>query len=410
MEPDEVYEPREDSFLMQEYVEEFSKAKELVLDMGTGSGILAITAAKYAKHVVALDINQKAVNCVQLEIRSEKIKNLSVFQSDLFSAIERKRYDLEKKNLVKSAVKNQFDLIIFNPPYLIEELDIRDDALFGGKRGIETTEKFLVKARDYLKDEGIILITSSSLVNQKRLAEIFEENLLESETIDSFHAFFEDVYVHKIVKKDLLKKLNSKGVSDVSYFEHGKRGVIYTGIYKNTKVAVKARKKESFAGNTIENEISFLQKLSNKKIGPELVLFGDGYLGYKFIEGERILDFSKNAKKKEIIKVLVGVFEKCYAMDQMRISKFEMQNPYKHILVDKKGKPHMIDFERARHTEDPKNVTQFCDFLISMKYRLILEKKDIIIDKKRMIDAAKEYRKNMDKKNFENIIVIVKKA
>ena len=41
----DVYEPREDSYLLQKYVEKYCKV-DLVLDIGTGSGIQAITAAK----------------------------------------------------------------------------------------------------------------------------------------------------------------------------------------------------------------------------------------------------------------------------------------------------------------------------------------------------------------------------
>ncbi|MEK6917169.1 MAG: 50S ribosomal protein L11 methyltransferase, partial [Nanoarchaeota archaeon] len=77
-----IYEPREDSYLLQKYVEMYSKGS--VLDMGTGSGIQAITASKKAKEVVAVDINPEAVKQTKLALEIEKIKNVKVLQSDLF--------------------------------------------------------------------------------------------------------------------------------------------------------------------------------------------------------------------------------------------------------------------------------------------------------------------------------------
>ena len=57
-----MYEPQEDSFLLQKQVKKY--AKGIVLDMGTGSGILAVEAAKSQKvvKVYAVDIDNVAID------------------------------------------------------------------------------------------------------------------------------------------------------------------------------------------------------------------------------------------------------------------------------------------------------------------------------------------------------------
>ncbi|MBN2422130.1 methyltransferase [Candidatus Woesearchaeota archaeon] len=401
---DQVYFPREDSYLLQNHVEKYSKECELVLDMGTGSGIQAITAAKKAKYVLACDINEKSVEYVKKEISYDKIKNITVFQSDLFDFLDKNYFDLKTKTFTKSNKKNRFDLIVFNPPYLIQDLGIKDDAIYGGKRGYETTERFLNRAGDFLKDNGKILITSSSLVNQEKIQGIIDDCLLESEKIDSEHYFFETVFVHLIKKKELLKKLHEKKISNIKFFARGKRGVIHTANYKNKKIAVKSKKKSSNAMNTIQNEANFLKILNKKNIGPRLVLSDKEFLCYVFVEGKFSLDYFEKANKKEIVKILKEVFEQCFIMDKLGINKFEMHHPVKHILITKDLKPVLIDFERARFTENPKNVTQFCDFLICEKVNDLLRKKGIEINEKEMIDAAKNYKKKKNKNNFNLII------
>ena len=103
----EVYEPREDSFLILHQIRRFAKGN--VLDMGTGSGILAIEAAKYADRVIAADINKDALEFAKEQARANGVINTKFVLSDLFSYFE------------QHPVK--FDLIIFNPPYLPEDFN-----------------------------------------------------------------------------------------------------------------------------------------------------------------------------------------------------------------------------------------------------------------------------------------------
>ncbi|MFH1823361.1 MAG: HemK2/MTQ2 family protein methyltransferase [archaeon] len=126
-----MYEPREDSFLLQSVVKKYAKGK--VLDMGTGSGIIADEVKKYTSDVLAVDIDEECV---------KKSKEKAVV-SDLFSNI-----------------KEKFDVIFFNPPYLPSEIKYPD--LDAGKN-CEVVNKFLEDAKNHLNKNGKIIILVSSL-------------------------------------------------------------------------------------------------------------------------------------------------------------------------------------------------------------------------------------------------------
>jgi release factor glutamine methyltransferase len=149
-----IYNPREDSFLLERYVKRCSKGKK-VLDVGTGSGIQAISAKEAgAKKVVACDINPEAVKIVNE-------KGIETFRSDLFSNIW-----------------DKFDLIIFNPPYLPE--DEREDeesklVTTGGKKGDEIIVKFIKQSKEHLNKKGKILLLISSLTPQKDLIDLINK-------------------------------------------------------------------------------------------------------------------------------------------------------------------------------------------------------------------------------------------
>jgi len=381
-----VYEPREDSTLLEYYVRKY--AKDIVLDMGTGSGIQAITAAHSSKvkSILATDIQKSTIEYCKKCIKNNKIRFMV---SDLFENIKDKK----------------FDTIIFNPPYLPEELKVKDLTLEGGKKGYEVIGKFLDDVNNFLKTDGIILVVFSSLTKKEKVDEFIKNNLLEFELLEKQHLFFEDLYVYSIKKSILLKTLEKNNINNIKYFSKGKRGIIFTGNYTNKKVAIKVKNPESKAILRTNNEIEFLKILNKKNIGPKLLFSDKDYLIYEFVDGNFIIDYLKNNNKEKIKKMLLKIMNRMFIMDKLKINKEEMSHPTKHIIIDKKNNPVLIDFERAHYTIKPSNVTQFSDFLISKEVSKILK-----TNSKKMIYAAKKYKKQQNKENFNNILKLIKNA
>ncbi len=381
----QVYQPSDDSYLLQKYVESYSKV-DSVLDLGTGSGIQAITASKYAKNVTAVDINPHAIKYARKN--AEGIKNIKFIESDLFSK-----------------VKGKFDLILFNPPYLPEEQDgeiEKDVALVSGKNGLEITEKFLDKASCFLNADGKMLLISSSFAKQELILEYAKRNLLEIKVLEKKHVFFEDMILYEIVKSDFLKKIDMLNVTDAKLFSRGKRGIIIKAMYKGKDVAVKSKRDDSKALGNIEREAMFLKILNKHDIGPRLIMSND-FLMYEFVNGIFIDEFLKKSKKKDIIAVLNKIFLQLNTMDKLGINKFEMIRPYKHILIEKNN-PVMIDFERCRYTDDSKNVSQFLEFLVRSEINETLKSKEINIKRAETIMLSKEYKKEKDLKPIFNLL------
>jgi HemK-related putative methylase len=386
-----VYEPREDSILLEKFVRQYSRGS--VLDMGTGSGIQALAAAnnKKVREVLAIDIQDEIVSCNKKNIKN---KNIKFYASDLF--------DVFKKN---HALKNKkFDTIIFNPPYLPEDVRVKDLTLDGGKKGYEILERFINEANKYLKAEGIMLILFSSLTNKGKIDEFLGNNLMEFEELAKKSIFFEHLYVYLIKKNVISKKLEKRGIKSIRYFNKGKRGLIFIGCFKDKKVAIKIKNPQSKAEFRISNEANFLKCLNKKKIGPKLLFSDEYYIVYGFVEGSFIVDFLNNNGKGIIKKVLKNILIQLFEMDKLGINKEEMSHPPEHIIVDKKNMPVLIDFERARHVLKPGNVTQFCNYLISSNISKILKDKSIVLDKDDIIRFAKEYKGNIRSNNLKNVI------
>jgi release factor glutamine methyltransferase len=174
-----IYSPAEDSFLLQEQVNKLSKNKS-VLDIGSGSGILALSALESGAHsVLASDIDSESV-------RSIKSKNIPAVKSNLFKKI-----------------KGKFDIVIFNPPYL--PLDKREDKesrkiTTGGKEGDEIILQFLNEVKVHLTFDGFILLLVSSLTPQTKIKNLIKKLKMKKRKLSEKKLFMESLEVWKISK------------------------------------------------------------------------------------------------------------------------------------------------------------------------------------------------------------------
>jgi release factor glutamine methyltransferase len=178
---EQVYEPAEDTFLIAENLEVTNA--DVVLEMGTGCGILAILVAKKAKSVVAVDINPFAIKCATKNAEINCVKDKIEFRlGDLFNGVKNNQ---------------QFSLILFNSPYLPSTLDEKkcwiDKAWVGGPSGRTVIDEFIKSAPQWLIDGGRILLVQSSLSGINKTIEMFKEMNLKAIVVAKVKVPFETI-------------------------------------------------------------------------------------------------------------------------------------------------------------------------------------------------------------------------
>jgi len=175
----EVYNPAEDSFLLLETLH--TDSNDIVLELGTGCGLIALDCARKGSHVVCTDINPFAVQLTRRNIKRNQAYlrgSIEIRQGNLFSVLHEKEL---------------FNIIVFNPPYLPTKKQEKiggwvDIATDGGRDGLRVTQRFLQSLKKHLLDKGRAYFIFSSLSKRSTL-ELFLKNKRFSSYIVAYRMF-----------------------------------------------------------------------------------------------------------------------------------------------------------------------------------------------------------------------------
>lgn len=136
------------------FIRQRSLACPRILDIGVGSGVIAVTLVSELEKatVLAVDISETALEVAQYNTTS-------------LGGLDRIEFRLS--NMFEAVGKDEkFDLIVSNPPYITEEdykilpPEVLADpkiALVAGEKGLDVIEEILRQAPDYLNDNGRLM-------------------------------------------------------------------------------------------------------------------------------------------------------------------------------------------------------------------------------------------------------------
>jgi release factor glutamine methyltransferase len=165
--------------VVEKVLELATREAESILDIGTGSGCIAIALAKELPRaaIQAVDVSERALAVARRNAARHRVRSIEFRRSDLFSAFR------------GTGVK--FDFVVSNPPYVSraewEELpaDVRDfeprRALLAGETGLEVIERLVRRAGTFLRPGGHLIFEIGEGQRDKVLA-LFGRRWTEIET------------------------------------------------------------------------------------------------------------------------------------------------------------------------------------------------------------------------------------
>lgn len=167
--------------LLISFLEKQDLKNKNFLEMGSGSGLVSIFAAKKNANVTACDISPLAVTSTQ-ENAEKNHAAISVFQSDLFREIP----------------SQQFDIIAVNPPYYKKHpASAAENAWYCGEN-LEYFHNFFQQVRVYMKPTSVIFMVLSDECDLGGIQAIADENGLRFELTLRERTVWENGFIFRI--------------------------------------------------------------------------------------------------------------------------------------------------------------------------------------------------------------------
>ena len=169
--------------LLLRYISALSLQGQRFLELGAGSGLIAIHAARKGAIVTATDINPVAVECLHRNCDQNNVTP-EIILSDLFANIP----------------EQSFDIIAINPPYYKKQPQtMADHAWYCGENG-EYFEQLFTKLEKYIHKNSIVLMVLSEECDIKMISEIASRHSFYIQKKITKKSIWEYLYIYQITR------------------------------------------------------------------------------------------------------------------------------------------------------------------------------------------------------------------
>ena len=184
--PPTVFHPRFffSSKILGRYIDLLPLSGKHVLEIGAGSGVISLIAARRGATVWSVDINPMAVACTKTNAEKNNLSHrVTAFESNLFQSVAR---DL------------RFDYIVWNPPFFPEEAHSDGEMAWKAGLGYRVLGECAREAESFLSPGGKLVVILSSQCNLDEILPHFTRCGFQSVSVYRHRSFFESFVIHEM--------------------------------------------------------------------------------------------------------------------------------------------------------------------------------------------------------------------
>ncbi|MEM4703832.1 MAG: RIO1 family regulatory kinase/ATPase [Candidatus Bathyarchaeia archaeon] len=202
-----------------------------------------------------------------------------------------------------------------------------------------------------------------------------------------------------------IKFCGKKQILNLNVLGKGCVGIVVVALRKNEHVALKIRRVDADR-NAMKQEAKLLEKANSQQVGPKLLAYSRNFLVMQLVEGFLFPEWLRKVRgKTRLRKVLRELLEQCWRLDQACLDHGELSHAPKHVIIDENDNSFIVDFETSSLKRKPSNVTSLCQFLfIGSETARLVNKKLGGVDKREIINALREYKKEKSRMTFRKVL------
>ncbi len=210
----------------------------------------------------------------------------------------------------------------------------------------------------------------------------------------------------KSLRVDALEFNGKASAFEVPVLGKGYVGVVVVAIVGGERLALKMRRTDADRTD-LGHEAEMLKIANSAGVGPTFVSASKDFLLSQLVDGDLLYEWLKTHRDKETMHIiLTDILEQCWRLDEVGLDHGELSKAPKHLLVDKTGKPFIVDFETSSINRKVANVTAVGQFLFQGQSDAAKAFAETFGERKHipLVDTLRKYKKDRSRLNFEAIL------
>lgn len=184
----------------------------------------------------------------------------------------------------------------------------------------------------------------------------------------------------------------------------GCAAIVLLGVLKGSEVALKVLRADADR-SSLRREGEILRIVNASGIGPRVLAVKDMVIAMEYIKGEVFLKWLKvQTDTGKVRRVVKDLLTQCFTLDKMGIDHGELSEAKKHILIDEKDMPRIVDFETASTMRKSRNVVSIAGYIFFKKCVSEALRRHISWDDRKVKSLLGEYKMTPSLENFEKIL------
>ena len=185
----------------------------------------------------------------------------------------------------------------------------------------------------------------------------------------------------------------------------GQVGIVVRARVENKVYALKVRRTDANR-ETMDGEVRLHRIANGAGVGAELYSHSANFILMEFVKGANIVQWAENADKEQARKATVSILEQCYRLDRAGVDHGELSRVDRHIIVDDKDRPTVIDFESASTGRKMSNVSAAGQALLVYGPVATMRNRLVPVERNAAVAALKKYKWDQTRTNLDALLAL----
>lgn len=199
-------------------------------------------------------------------------------------------------------------------------------------------------------------------------------------------------------------------VNGIPVLGKGCVGIVTRALADGIPVALKIRRADADRA-TMADEARLLRLANSVNVGPRLIAATKNFLVMEFFDGLPLfkwVDGLGTESRSEVKRVLSQLLVECFRLDGIGLDHGELSHAPKNVLVSRRGRACIVDFESASATRRVANVTSLLQYFLFGKISRRIRGAIHIPDRRTVLKALSEYKTEQSVESFRALISLLK--